>query len=157
MGLLFPCDLMKVFASFFKKKPLFFLVYECYSARRSCRDQGAGDDFWFAGYDAQVGHGGGVGLFAVLFPVAQGADWDLVAGGEFDLGDAEALADQAGDGGGGLGGGQDRGGIRVGGDFAGDIVVGLGVLRRPVNFIERFCDQVGGDRVKGDGSGIRFE
>lgn len=70
----------------------------------------------------EVGAGGLIGFGAALFPVAESAEGDLVAGGEFFLGEAEGAAEGfgAGDAGhrGHVGFGEGLGvGVGVGGGF----------------------------------------
>ena len=79
------------------------------------------------GYCGEVGAGGLIGFCAALFPVAEGAEGDLVAGGEFFLGQAEGAAEGfgAGDAGhcGRVGFGEGLGvGVGAGGGFG----LGLG-------------------------------
>jgi hypothetical protein len=51
------------------------------------------DAFGIARDDGQVGFSRLVGLRAALFPIAQGAKWDVVARGEFLLGERQGAAE----------------------------------------------------------------
>ena len=59
--------------------------------------------------------------------------------------DTQLLAHRARDGRGCLGGTEDRRCVRIAGDIARDVFVGLGINRRPVGLLQRLVNQRGGD------------